>query len=190
MTATTLDPRTALVVIDLQQGIVALPTVHPAAEIVGRSAELAAAFRERGLPVVLVNVTGMAPGRTDGGPGGGASFPDGWTDLVKELDRQPGDITVSKQQWGAFYGTSLDLELRRLGVTQIVLAGISTSIGVESTARDAYEHGYHVTVATDAVTDMDADAHARAVGTIFPRLGETGSTAEILALLPAPAATA
>jgi nicotinamidase-related amidase len=185
MSATTLDTRTALVVIDLQQGIVALPTVHPADEVVARSAALAAAFRERGLPVVLVNVTGIAPGRTDGGTPGAVEFPAGWSDLVKELDQQPGDITVSKKQWGAFYGTGLDLELRRRGVTQIVLAGISTSIGVESTARDAYEHGYNVTIATDAVTDTDADAHANSVGRIFPRLGETGSTEEILALLPA-----
>jgi nicotinamidase-related amidase len=185
MSATTLDPRTALVVIDLQNGIVGLPTAHPSDEVVARSARLAAAFRERGLPVVLVNVTDVAPGRTDGGPAGSVSFPDGWSDLVKELDQQPGDITVSKQQWGAFYGTSLDLALRRRGVTQIVLTGIATSIGVESTARDAYEHGYHVTVATDAVTDMDADAHANSVGKIFPRLGETGSTDEIIALLPA-----
>lgn len=185
MSITTLDARTALVVIDLQRGIVALPTAHPAEEVVARSARLAAAFRERGLPVVLVNVTGVAPGRNDGGPAPAVSFPEGWTDLVPELDRQPSDITVSKQQWGAFYGTALDLALRRRGVTQIVLAGISTSIGVESTARDAYEHGYHVTVATDAVTDTDADAHAHAVGKIFPRLAETGGTDEIIALLPA-----
>ncbi|WUH90017.1 isochorismatase family protein [Streptomyces sp. NBC_00433] len=185
MSATTLDPRTALVAIDLQTGIVALPTAHPADEVVARSARLAAAFRKAGLPVVLVNVTGVAPGRTDGGPGGSVTFPEGWTDLVGELDPQPSDITVSKQQWGAFYGTGLDLELRRRGVTQIVLCGISTSIGVESTARDAYEHGYNVTVATDAVTDTDAAAHERSVSAIFPRLGETGSTADILGLLPA-----
>lgn len=185
MSATTLDRRTALVVIDLQRGIVALPTAHPAEQVVARSAQLAAAFRTAGLPVVLVNVTGVAPGRTDGGPATAVSFPDGWADLVGELDRQPSDLTVSKQQWGAFYGTGLDMELRRRGVTQIVLCGISTSVGVESTARDAYEHGYHVTVATDAVTDTDAAAHERSVATIFPRLAETGSTADILGLLPA-----
>ena len=185
MSATTLDARTALVVIDLQRGIVGLPTVHPSDEIIARSAQLAAAFRKNGLPVVLVNVTAVAPGRTDGGAATTHAFPEGWADLVGELDQQPSDITVSKQQWGAFYGTGLDMELRRRGVTQIVLCGISTSIGVESTARDAYEHGYNVTVATDAVTDTDAAAHERAVGTIFPRLGETGSTADVLALLPA-----
>lgn len=184
MSITTLDPRTALVVIDLQEGIVALDTVRPAGEVVARSAELAAAFRERGLPVVLVNVAGIAPGRTDAGPAGAVSFPEGWTDLVEELDRQPGDVTVTKRQWGAFTGTSLDQDLRRRGVTQIVLTGISTSIGVESTARFAHELGYHVTVVTDAVTDTDAAAHERSVGTIFPRLGETGSTAELLAMLP------
>ncbi|WP_433893544.1 isochorismatase family protein [Streptomyces sp. CA-111067] len=184
MSVTTLDPRTALVVIDLQRGIVGLPTAHPADEIVTRSAQLAAAFRERELPVVLVNVAGLAPGRNEG-PGMSGALPDDWTLLVDGLDRQPGDITVTKKQWGAFHGTSLDMELRRLGVTQIVLAGISTSIGVESTARAAYDSGYHVTVAVDAVTDTDADAHAHAVGKIFPRLGETGSTAEITALLPA-----
>lgn len=185
MTATTLDPHTALVLIDLQQGIVALPTAHPADEIIARGAELAAAFRKRGLPVVLVNVTGVPPGRNESPVRSGGSLPDDWATLVDALDRQPGDITVTKQQWGAFYGTSLDLELRRRGVTQIVLAGIATSIGVESTARAAHEHGYHVTVVTDAVTDMDADAHAHAVGKIFPRLGETAGTDEILALLPA-----
>ncbi|MBM9507024.1 isochorismatase family protein [Actinacidiphila acididurans] len=183
MTATTLDPRTALVVIDLQQGIVGLPTAHPAKEVVARSAELAAAFRERGLPVVLVNVSGMAPGRTESPMRG--SLPEGWDLLVPELNRQPGDIAVTKLQWGAFHGTALDLELRRRGVTQIVLTGISTSIGVESTARSAYEHGYNVTVVTDAVTDTDAEAHANSVAKIFPRLGETGSAADVLALLPA-----
>ncbi|MFC6066777.1 isochorismatase family protein [Streptomyces ochraceiscleroticus] len=182
MTATTLDPKTALVLIDLQKGIVALPTAHPAAEVVERSARLAAAFRERGLPVVLVNVTGGAPGRTEG-PARGGNPPADWAELVPELDQQPSDLLVTKKTWGAFHGTPLDMELRRLGVTQIVLAGIATSIGVESTARSAYEHGYHVTVATDAVTDMDADAHRNSVEKIFPRLGETDTTDALVKLL-------
>lgn len=181
MTATVLDPTTALVLVDLQKGITALPTAHPTREIVERSARLADAFRERGLPVVLVRVTGVAPGRTEG-PARGAELPADWAELVPELGRVDSDIVVTKQQWGAFYGTDLDLQLRRRGVTQVVLAGISTSIGVESTARDAYERGYHVTVAVDAVTDMDADAHRNSVEKIFPRLGET-DTAEAIAKL-------
>ncbi|MFD7923508.1 isochorismatase family protein [Streptomyces sp. NPDC059740] len=182
MTATTLDPTTALVLVDLQKGITALPVAHPAAEIVARSARLAAAFRAKGLPVVLVNVTGGAPGRTEGGSQGG-NPPADWADLVPELDAQPDDIRVTKKVWGAFHGTNLDLELRRLGVTQVVVAGIATSIGVESTARAAYEHGYHVTVATDAVTDMNEEAHENSVARIFPRLGETDTTDAIIKLL-------
>ncbi|MFJ6787086.1 isochorismatase family protein [Streptomyces angustmyceticus] len=183
MPATTLDATTALVLIDLQRGIAGLPGAPlPSAEVVERGARLAAAFRERGLPVVLVNVTGGAPGRTQAARPAG-SPPADWAELVPELDRQPGDILVTKQQWGAFHGTSLDLELRRRGVTQVVLAGIATSIGVESTARAAHEHGYHVTLATDAMTDLDADAHRNSLEKIFPRLGETDTTAAILALL-------
>ncbi|MEU6994685.1 isochorismatase family protein [Streptomyces sp. NPDC046465] len=181
MTATVLDPTTALVLIDLQKGITALPTAHPSQEIVERAAGLADAFREHGLPVILVRVTGGAPGRIEG-PTRGGEAPADWADLVPELRQADGDIVVTKQQWGAFYGTDLDLQLRRRGVTQVVLAGIATSIGVESTARAAHEHGYHVTVAVDAVTDMDVDAHTNSVEKIFPRLGET-DTAEAIAKL-------
>lgn len=182
MTATLLDPTTALVLVDLQKGITALPTAHPAQHIVERSAALARAFREHGLPVVLVRVTGGAPGRTEG-PTRSGDVPADWADLVPELGRTDTDIVVTKQQWGAFYGTDLDPQLRRRGVTQVVLAGIATSIGVESTARAAHEHGYHVTVAVDAVTDMDADAHRNSVEKIFPRLGETDTAEAIVALL-------
>lgn len=183
MALTTLDPRTALVVIDLQKGITGLPTAHPADDVVKNAATLAAEFRGHGLPVVLVNVTGGAPGRTEAGGAGGGERPADWAQLREELGAAPEDVLVTKKTWGAFHGTGLDMELRRRGVTQIVLAGIATSIGVESTARAAHEHGYHVTVAIDAVTDMDGDAHLNAVRKVFPRLGETGTTDEVRALL-------
>ncbi|MEV7399194.1 isochorismatase family protein [Streptomyces sp. NPDC091267] len=182
MSATTLDPKTALVVVDLQKGIVGLPTAHPSADVVAQSATLADAFRAKGLPVVLVRVTGGAPGRTEGPARSGQPAAD-WAEIVHELGPHEGDIVVTKQQWGAFYGTDLDLQLRRRGITQVVVVGIATSIGVESTARSAYEHGYHVTVATDAVTDMSAEAHDNSVERIFPRLGETDTTDAILKLL-------
>ena len=102
--------------------------------------------------------------------------------IVDDLAGHPGDIQVTKRNWGAFHGTDLDLHLRRRGVTQIVLAGVATSIGVESTARAAHEHGYHVTLATDAMADLNPDAHRNSVERIFPRLGETGTTAEIIEL--------
>ncbi|MFE2050764.1 hydrolase [Streptomyces sp. NPDC059459] len=189
MAVTSLDPRTALVVIDLQAGIVAAPAApHGSAEVVARSARLAEAFRARDLPVVLVRVSFAAdgadavPGRTEAG-GAGGPRPEGWDVVVDELAGHPGDLTVTKRNWGAFHGTGLDVRLRRRGVTQIVLTGIATSIGVESTARAAHEHGYHVTLATDAMSDMDAEAHRNSVERIFPRLGETGTTDEILELL-------
>jgi nicotinamidase-related amidase len=182
MPLTKLDTTPALIVIDLQKGIVGLPTVHPANEIIDRSAQLARAFRERGLPVVLVNVSGPAPGRTDAGRPK-FSFPADWTELVPELEQHPGDHTVTKQRWGAFLGTTLDDYLRQRGVTQIVLTGVATSIGVESTARSAYDLGYNVTLVVDAMTDRDADAHRHSVEKIFPRLGETANTGDVLKLL-------
>jgi nicotinamidase-related amidase len=182
MPATTLDLNTALIVIDLQKGIVGLPTVHPTSEVVARAARLAEAFRRRGLPVVLVNVAGVAPGRTEQ-PRPAGAFPDGWAELVPELNRQPQDHLVTKRTWGAFANTDLLDRLRREGVTQVVIAGIATSIGVESTARQAYESGFNVTLATDAMTDRQAEAHENSIERIFPRLGETATTDEILALL-------
>ncbi|MDF3298983.1 isochorismatase family protein [Streptomyces tropicalis] len=188
MALTALDPRTALVVIDLQAGIVAAPTApHPGADVLARSAEIADAFRARDLPVVLVRVSfapdfaDVPPGRTEAA--GGGARPDGWDVIVPELSGHDGDITVTKHNWGAFHGTDLDVQLRRRGVTQIVLTGIATSIGVESTARAAHEHGYHVSLVADAMTDLDGEAHRNSIERIFPRLGETGTTAELLELL-------
>jgi len=184
VTLTTLDPNTALVVIDLQKGIVALPAADVVGPVVAHSVALATAFRRHGLPVVLVNVTGGAPGRAEQSRSL-AGLPEGWADLIPELDRQPDDVLVTKRTWGAFTGTDLEAQLRRRGVTQIVLTGVSTSAGVESTARHAHELGFNVTLAIDAMADTSPDAHANSVSRIFPRLGETGTTEEILALLEA-----
>ena len=177
-----LDKNAALILIDLQKGVVAAAPPS-AAEVVARASQLARAFRERGLPVVLVNVAGRAPGRTDAGPPK-MSFPPDWTELVPELDQQPGDYLVTKHRLGAFIGTQLDVYLRQHGVTQIVLAGISTSIGVESTARNAFDLGYNVAFVTDAMTDRDPDNHRHSVEKIFPRLGENARTDEVLTMLP------
>jgi nicotinamidase-related amidase len=176
-----LDKKPALIVIDLQKGIVGLPTAHPSHEITGHSAALTRAFRQHSFPVVLVNVAGGAPGRTDVTH----SFnpPADWADLVPELELQPNDHTVTKLRWGAFHETDLDQHLKDLGVTQVILCGIATSIGVESTARNAHELGYHVVLVEDAMTDLDAETHAHSVKKIFPRLGEVTNTAEVLSAL-------
>jgi nicotinamidase-related amidase len=184
MTLTTLDPKTALVVIDLQERTLGAPVAPiPVADVVARTARLADAFRAHGQPVVLVKAGAgpdeATPGRTEARrPGRAPRRADG-EDIVDDV-RGDGDIIVHKRNWGAFYGTDLDLHLRRRGVTQIVLTGVATSIGVESTARAAHEHGYHVTLVSDAMTDINADAHANSVERIFPLLGELGTTAEVL----------
>jgi nicotinamidase-related amidase len=183
MPVTTLDPKTALIVIDLQNGIVAYPSAHPVGDVVKHTAALADAFRDRGLPVVLVTVGGTPPGRTEQARRAGGELPAGWADLVPELNQQPDDHTVVKGTWGAFTNTGLDEHLKNLGVTQVVLAGVATSVGVESTARQAHENGFNVTLALDAMTDMDLDSHLHSATRIFPRLGETGTTKEILELL-------
>lgn len=182
MTLTTIDPTSALVVIDLQKGIVSAHSDPAVTAAVKQAACLAAEFRRHGLPVVLVNVTGRAPGRTEAGrSGSGAALPAGWADLIDELDVQPSDHLITKRRRSAFHDTGLDTLLRDLGVTQIVLAGISTSSGVESTARSASDHGYHVVLATDAMTDPDAEAHRHSIARVFPKLGETATTAEVVA---------
>jgi nicotinamidase-related amidase len=173
---------TALVVIDLQKGLTAIPTVHPFDQVVAQAAALAAAFRGHGLPVVLVNATGVAPGRTEAIRPAFTPTPE-MVEIVDELDAQPADLRVTKKTWGAFHGTSLHADLQGLGVTQIVLVGVATSAGVESTARAAHEHGYNVVLVTDAMTDRDPRAHQNSIELVFPKLGETGTTAEVLALL-------
>ena len=182
MPVTTLDPKTALVVIDLQEGIKGFAPPEAFAEVIKHAAALTTAFRAHGLPVCLVNVTGGAPGRNEDPPRAWA-FPDNFADLLPELNQQPSDHVVTKKTWGAFTNTDLDAWLKAQGVTQIVLCGVATSIGVESTARFAHEYGFNVTLAVDAMTDRNPDAHTYALTTVFPRLGETGATQDIIALL-------
>ncbi|MFD8739498.1 isochorismatase family cysteine hydrolase [Streptomyces sp. NPDC059618] len=186
MTLTTIDPSSALVVIDLQKGIVSAQAGKPLATAVEQATRLAATFRRHGLPVVLVNVTGRAPGRTETVRSGNDSVPPSdWADLVDELDVRPTDHLISKRRRSAFHDTGLDTLLRDLGVTQTVLAGISTSSGVESTARSASDHGYHVVLATDAMYDPDADSHRHSVERVFPKLGETATTDEVIKMVEA-----
>jgi nicotinamidase-related amidase len=147
--------------------------------------ELAQRFRVAGAPVVLVNVA-FSPDfgdaltvpvdRPSQRPPGG--FPEGWTELADGL-AEPSDLRVTKRQWGAFYGTDLDLQLRRRGVTTVVIGGIATNIGVESTARAAHEHGYAVVLAEDATAGRSADMHAFAFECIFPLLGRVAKAGDI-----------
>ena len=183
--------KTALVVIDLQRGIVAPPSApHSSTEVVARAAQMAAALRKAGGTVVFVHVTPSADGKdglkpiTDAPVGaGGRTLPPDWAEIVPELAPQPSDVIITKRQWGAFYGTELDLQLRRRGVDTIVLCGISTSIGVESTARDAYERGYSQIFVEDAMAARDIEEHRHTVRSLFPRIGRVRATEEVLAAI-------
>ena len=190
MPLTVLDANTALIVVDLQKGIVDGKFIHPVGDVIDRTRALAEVFRTDSLPVVLVNVAGRAPGRTEQGPRSSMAFSEGWTDLLPQLDRQPSDLVVTKRSWGAFATTDLEDQLRARGVTQVVVVGVATSVGVEATARQAYEQGFHVTLALDAMTDLRMEAHEHSIRSIFPRLGETGTTQEIISLLAKRSGTA
>jgi nicotinamidase-related amidase len=186
----TLDPRrTALVLIDLQKGI--LPFAggpHSADDVLKKARSLIDRFHELGAPVALVRVGwsadgGDAPRQVVDRSVAGHAFPADWWDFPDELGVIDSDIRIIKRQWGAFYGTELELQLRRRGIEHIVLGGIATNIGVESTARNAWELGFGQVFAEDAMSSTSAEHHAFAIENIFPRLGRVRSTAQILDLL-------
>ncbi len=173
-----LDPRTtALVLIDLQKGIVGRPLApRSGTEVVDRAKEMAQRFRAAGARVVLVRVgwSGdfgdvLSMPVDEPMPRAAGGFPAGWSELIDGL-AAPGDIEIVKRQWGAFYGTGLDLQLRRRGIETVVLGGIATNFGVESTARQAWEHGYAVVLAEDACASLSAELHEMAIRYIFPRI--------------------
>jgi len=182
---------TALVLIDLQNGI--LPYAggpHSAESVVAHGAQLAARFRSLGAPVILVRVgwsdtfadaLKQPVDRPTPSPAGG--LPANWWEFPESLAVSVGDILVTKRQWGAFYGTELDLQLRRRGIKTLVLGGIATNIGVESTARAGWEHGYELVIAEDLCSAQNTDMHRFAFDNIFPRLARVRSTGEILAAL-------
>lgn len=183
----TLDPkRTALVLIDLQQGIVGMPLAPRSGEEVVETAKaLADRFREAGAPVVLVHVA-RAPDGSDWPsqkverpmqlpPGG---LPPEWTEFVPGLV-QEGDIQIVKRQWGAFTGTALDTLLRRRGISTIVLGGVATNFGVESTARHAWELGYDLIIAEDATSSRSAELHDFAIANVFPQIAHIRRSDEL-----------
>jgi nicotinamidase-related amidase len=192
MDALTLDPKsTALVLIDLQKGIAARQTApHASKDVVARARRLADALRAAGGTVVLVHVAFSPGGRDRLAPRADAPMPGGpvppdFAEFVPELAPREGDVVITKRNWGAFYGTELELQLRRRGIRTLVLGGISTNFGVESTARDAFERAYDLVLVEDAMAGMSAEAHQFAVTTIFPRFGLVRSTVPVLAALGA-----
>jgi nicotinamidase-related amidase len=188
----TLDPRTtALVLIDLQQGVLALPLApYRADQVMENAVSLGKHFSEAGATVVLVHVafSDNAADRlkqpvdapSPAPPGG---LPPGYSAFAPEIGALRADVVITKRQWGAFHGTELDLQLRRRGITTIVLGGIATNFGVESTAREAWQHNYAVIIAEDACSSLGADVHKFSIEKILPRIARVRSTAEILAAM-------
>lgn len=181
--------ETALVLIDLQKGVLNISgEPYDSSTVLSNAVRLVEQFHQQNALVVLVHV-----GYSEGG--GDAinvptdsslstrELPDDWMEFPPELTPQNQDIVITKRQWGAFYGTALDLQLRRRGINTLVMGGIATNYGVESTARDAYERNYAQIFAEDAMTDMREDAHDFAVEYILKRMGRVRSTEEILGAL-------
>ncbi len=174
------DEKTALVLIDLQRGITAREVgPHSAAQVVSNAARLVSAFRSAHLPVVFVRVSATPDTMLKPLVDAPAQMPPmqpGWDELDPQLGLRENDIVVTKKNWGAFYGTDLDLHLRRRGVTRIAICGIATNIGVESTARDALERNYKLLFVEDAMSALKPDEHQHSCERIFPRMGVIRST--------------
>ena len=181
MTLTAIDESAALIVIDLQRGIASMPTTQSAQRIARRVGRLAAKFRTNGSPVILVNVAGRPPGRTD--VESVFKLPPDWKDLLPELGQAESDYMVTKQQISAFPGTKLEEILLQHGVTQVFLTGISTSSGVEATARSAYDAGFHVVVVRDATTDFSEVLHRHSLSRVLPKIAEVTTSKEVLQMM-------
>jgi len=182
---------TALVVIDLQKGITAIPAApYEAKTVILNAAKLAEAFRRCHMPVFLVRVSSSPDGKdrltpiTDNlGTWAQNTVSADWSEIVPQLISKDDEPIITKKQWGAFYGTDLDLQLRRRKIETIVLCGISTNIGVESTARCAYEYGFQQIFVEDAMSARSSTEHNNTIETIFPRIGRVRKTQDILAIL-------
>jgi len=185
-----LDPKTtALILIDLQKGILGMPllTPHSGDQVLANAALLGRRFNDAGGTVVLVHVgfsdpplDRLNPPTDVPAPMPAGGYPADWADFHPQIAGLRADIVIKKRQWGAYHGTELDLQLRRRGVSTIVLAGISTNFGVESTAREAWQHNYAVVVAEDACTSSAPDMHKFSIEKILPRIARVRDTATIL----------
>jgi nicotinamidase-related amidase len=193
MTELKLDlKKAALVVIDIQKGIAAIGRKlepYTGSQVIVNVSKLVRRFRELGMPVFLVHVTSingkdmLHPITNQQLQWSSSQRPADWAEFVEEIRPTEKDIVITKRQWGAFYGTELDLQLRRRSIDTIVLCGVSTNIGVETTAREAYQYGYNQVFVTDAMTASSKDEHEVTLKFIFPRIGLLRTTEQVLSTL-------
>lgn len=181
------DPAaTALVLVDLQNFTLKMQTVpHSTREVLANSRRLAEACRRAGILVVLVRVghddnkmPHPAP-KTDSSFGSFQQVPDA-KEIPVELGPEPGDVIVDKYNWGAFYGTNLDTHLRRRGIDTLILGGLVTNVGVDTTMRQAQERGYHQLLVEDATAAMSLEEHEYVIKFIAPRLSRVRRTDDVL----------
>lgn len=178
--------KTALVLIDLEAAIVGRDLApYTGAEVVTHARTLADSFRSRGGAVIFVHVLigETVPPKVDSPTPASGSLPPHATEIVPEAGMQAGDVLIAKRQWGAFYGTNLEQTLDRRGIETIILCGIATNLGVESTARAAFDAGYSLVFAEDAMSSISKEWHEFAVKELFPKMGHVRSTGEIVAAL-------
>ena len=176
--------KTALVIIDLQNGIVNREcSPYTSREVIENASKLVNAFSEKGAFVVFVRVSSV-DGKDMLKPSvdlkvNPMQLTEGWDSFVPELANSKNAHIITKRQWGAFYGTDLDLQLRRRGIDTIALCGVSTGIGVDTTAREAFQQGYNQIFIEDAMTAATKEEHDYVCKYIFPRIGKIRTSEEV-----------
>ncbi|MCG9803490.1 isochorismatase family protein [Staphylococcus argenteus] len=176
--------KTALVLIDLQQGILKMDYAPNTAENVIQNAnKLIEVFRKNNGFIAFVRVK-LYDGNDTLKPNAMISLPpkegDDYSKFHHLLDKRDGDFVIDKRQFSAFVGTDLDLQLRRRGIDTIVLGGVATHVGVDTTARDAYQLNYNQFFVTDMMSAQNETLHQFPIENIFPIMGQTITTIELL----------
>lgn len=185
MAELSLDPQwTALIAIDLQNAIIARGTApHSVVDVVNKNFQIAAALRSRGglIVWVRVDINRLIRLRVDQPPPfDGQQQPGYLMEISPTAGLQVGDLVITKHHWGAFAGTRLEELLKARGIRTVILTGVSTSVGVESTLRQGTGLGFSFAVVEDACSGQQAVEHRFAIETIFPRLSRVRATNEVL----------
>lgn len=186
-------PRTALIGMDCQTGIVSI-YAKPQEEFVDRASRALRAARDAGMLVVFVEV-GFRPGLPEVSErnklfaaiktssqhqklfegAAGKTHP--------ALGPEPADVVVTKHRVSAFTGTDLEMVLRARGIETLVLFGIATSGVVLSTLLEASDSDYNLVVIADCCADLDAGLHEALLSRLFPMRAEVLTAAEFMTRL-------
>lgn len=182
---------TALFIIDLQKNVLnPEPTPLGKTEIVTRAAALAHAFSNAKAPIILI-LTDFAPGYPDALQGIANSpwalpeegLPAGFATLVPEIEALPAPLQITKRQMSGFFGTELNLQLRRRGCDTVVICGVATNLGIKATAQTAFDLNYNVFLAANARASVAPGLHEFAMEKILPRIARVRLNSEIISAL-------